>query len=201
MADETPQDARDWATARSAFEAGQSYRQAEDSVGGRISYGRIRRRALAEHWVQDGLPADADAEARRAQTANATAAAQRKWAVEKERVLSDLVGTIDRLQGQVFAPHRVLDAKVVPQGNGRSEVEVVAIDMAEPSPQDKKALVTSMAILIDKAQLLSGDATSRTETGPIADREAVEARLRQVRDELAERRAANEALEKQAGAQ
>lgn len=183
-----------WELARQVYEAGGSYRQCEartQAAGNRLTHSRVRRRAQAEGWAQGELTATSTPEERRAQTAAATETVRRKWAEEKDRILSDLVGTIDRLNEQVFSPHRRIEVKVLGLGEGRSEAELVEVEMDEPSPADKKALVTSMAILIDKAQLLAGEATSRTESGPIADRAAAEARVRQIRDELAERRGAD----------
>jgi len=64
----------------------------------------------------------------------------------------------------------------------------VRVDRPDGAEQQK--IVTAVAILVDKLQLLTGEATSRGETVAL-DRDAVVARTRQLRDELAERRAAS----------
>lgn len=179
----------DWAHARRVFERGASYRQVEAEVDGRLTYSRIRRMALAEGWTQGEVKSTSTLEERRAATAAATAANQLKWAEKKDDVVSDLIATTQRLVEQVFEPTLRKEVKVVAGGEGAgSYVEVVEVDMDEPSAAEKKALVTSAAILIDKLQLLTGEATSRSETGPITDRAAAEERVRHIRDEIAERR-------------
>jgi len=90
---------------------------------------------------------------------------------------------------QMFEPMDIVDVKVLSEGAHMGQViSVQRTRISEPSPKDKQALASAASSLIDRIQLLSGGATSRTETGPIADRAQAEAKLRMVRDELAERR-------------
>lgn len=75
------------------------------------------------------------------------------------RLLDEVHGLLDRIN----APTTYKHVKVVNQGEGMgSTVEVVDVDLDLPTPTDTKALVTSAAILIDKLQLLTGEATERT---------------------------------------
>jgi hypothetical protein len=179
----------DWAEARRAWAAGASYRAAAEAIGNRASMGTVRRRAIEEGWQRDdGMPAAPTPEEIRARTAAGSAATQRKFAERRGELIEEFANASQRLLREAFAPHTYREAKVVagPTGAG-SGVEIVDIDLPAPSPADKQKLVTSAAIALDKALLLAGEATSRTETGP-TDRAAAEERVRQIRDELAARR-------------
>jgi hypothetical protein len=70
-----------------------------------------------------------------------------------------------------------------------SSVEIVEIEMSEPSPADKKHLATALAILVDKASLLVGDATSRVETSSMTADQQRE-RLEHIKSEFEKRRQA-----------
>ena len=72
-------------------------------------------------------------------------------------------------------------------GNG----DLVSWTEPEPAPQDRRAIATTVGILIDKSQLLAGEATSRTEA---LTADAARARATDLRDELAERRRRREGL-------
>jgi|GEM_PF-3464446 len=192
MADDRDE-TEDWETVERLFRGGASYRQCEAEVGGRLTYSRIRRRAIAGEWRVEGteLRATSTPDQRRAQTEAARQQSRLKWAEEKDRIVSDLVATVDGLVAQVFAPAVRKEVKVVGQGEGVSDVQIVDVELPQPTAADQKAMVTSAAILIDKIQLVTGEATSRNENGPI-DRAALQARAAQIRDELAERRAARD---------
>lgn len=65
----------------------------------------------------------------------------------------------------------------------------VQYELIEAHWKEAKDAATTMAILIDKAQLLSGGATGRTETSHMT-REEIERKIKELRnDELAQRRA------------
>jgi transposase-like protein len=70
---------------------------------------------------------------------------------------------------------------------GEVAAEALQAVRTEPDPQAKKALTVTFAILVDKALLISGEATSRTET---LSPEQARAEVRQLRDDLAARRSA-----------
>lgn len=73
-------------------------------------------------------------------TAAATEASRQHWA-ELRAVMVDEAGDVAQRLLRLIADHTG--------------------DLAPSSPRDAKDLATAMAILVDKAQLLSGDATSR----------------------------------------
>ena len=95
--------------------------------------------------------------------------------------------TIMRLHSQLFVPVVIKDAKVVDK-----MIQISEVHLNEPSPSDKVKLLTGMAILVDKASLLVGDATSRVETSSMTQTQAAD-RLLHVRDEVAQLRARKEA--------
>lgn len=101
---------------------------------------------------------------------------------------SGLMDDIEKLRSQLFAPTATNQAMVVSDGaRDGSHVEVVEVKQAEPTFRDKQAAITSIAIAVDKVQLLTGAATSRTEH--TAGREAAVGAL----DELEKRRRAKAA--------
>lgn len=106
----------------------------------------------------------------------------RRAAVEAKRVsvaqrkldlARNLLGDIERLRGQLFA--RCV-AHHWDKDGGFHEHE-----LGEPTFGDKKALATSLAILVDKVQLLTGEATSRTESVTV---DAVDAEIAKLRAEM-----------------
>jgi hypothetical protein len=212
-------DPADWIKIRSVWDTGASYKDCAASVDNRISHGTIHRWARREGWVRGIMPAvllsstepqileraDAPTAEKISNTAEMRSRTERRFTERKIEIAAMLTEGIERLYGQIFSPHVLKEAKVVsgPTGQG-SDVEIVEIHMDEPSPADKQRLATTLAILIDKASLLSGEATSRTETGGIAGREAAAERLKHFRDDLEERRqkaaeALKDAGEKQTG--
>jgi len=95
-----------------------------------------------------------------------------------------LLDDIARLRSQLFAPCKKVEITTVSDGQQQgSHVEVVEALLDEPTFADKKAILTSIGIAVDKVQLLSGGATSRHEEVDVT------AQVAQLRDELAERRA------------
>lgn len=97
-------------------------------------------------------------------------------AQRRAKLAEDLMGDIERLRLQLFAP--CLERKAMSAaGVG---IEVVDIHHAQPTFGDKKALMTTIAIAIDKVLLLSGEATQRTELLGAPDRARAEQRLAKV---------------------
>lgn len=95
--------------------------------------------------------------------AQETAAASRE---QRRAVLADgLLDDVGILRGRLFAPMTYVHVKLVGRGEGRQDVEQVQVDLDQPTPTDQHKLVQSIVALIEKVQLLTGEATSRDETG------------------------------------
>lgn len=196
-----------WSAAKATFAADFGYRKCaevaaavEDQPGPAPSMGTIRRRAVLEGWIRDESVRPAmNGPALMAQGDRKDAAvlfvAQGKVAmsVRMERLADQLEQACTELVRQMFVEHEVVEVKVTGMGGGIQQVETVRTKLTEPSSKDKQALASAASMLLDRLQLITGGATSRTELGPIADRAQAEARLRMVRDELAERRTVAEA--------
>jgi hypothetical protein len=130
-------------------------------------------RAMREELDTPAERAEAAA-ARRERTAAARAAAlEAKAEVTAEarnqlgaRLLDEVHGLLDRMNSPTSYKH----VKVVNQGDKLgATVEVVDVDLDLPTAQDTKALATSAAILIDKMQLVTGQATDRLEQMKLGD--------------------------------
>lgn len=76
---------------------------------------------------------------------------------------ADLLDDIARFRGQLFAPCVERKAMNVSDGPIGSHVEIVDIDRPKPTFAEQTKIMTSIGIAVDKAQLLAGEATSRTE--------------------------------------
>jgi len=109
----------------------------------------IPKQTLSGWAKAEGLDLNGRSEAK---TREATQAAQRKWA-EVRAELADQSGDAARRLLAIIS--RAIDSG----------------DMGITSARDAKDAATAMAILIDKAQLLGGGATSRTETITAVDAE------------------------------
>lgn len=97
-----------------------------------------------------------------------TAAAIKARTEQMERARWDiaegLVDDIARLRGQLFAP--CTERKVVTIAGSVKEKgtwEIVDIDRDQPTFTDQRAIMTTLAIAVDKVQVLTGGATARTE--------------------------------------
>lgn len=76
------------------------------------------------------------------------------------RLHEEVHGLLDRINAPTVYKH----VKVVSMGGDAGSVtEVVDVETDTPNATDTKALVVSAAVLIDKLQLLTGQATERTE--------------------------------------
>lgn len=155
------------------------------------SWKRRQSRDDAQRMVEElDTPADrAEAAAnRRERTAAARAAWSEVKAEDREQMAGRLREEVHQLLDRINAPTVYKHVKVVNQGEGMgSTVEVVDVELPLPSAVDTKALVTSAAILIDKLQLLTGQATERVgqELGELdLDREYADLLERAARGEL-----------------
>lgn len=103
----------------------------------------------------------------------------------KLNLAAGLMDDIERLRAQLWAPCVERKAMVVAQGlNAGSAIEVAEVEHDQPTFGDQKSIMTSLAIAVDKVQILTGDVTARTEHVGDDPR----SRLSHVRDELAARR-------------
>lgn len=94
----------------------------------------------------------------------------------------------ERMLGQLTAPITEKVVKTVAVGVGRSETEVVTVKYDQPPTGDQKRIVEAVGILVEKIQLLTGEATARIEqTGT---EPAQRSHLVSVVDQLAARRVA-----------
>lgn len=141
---------------RIAYENGASLAECA-KLAGVASKETIRRRAASEGWERRTAEAIALADRRREQTAAATTASQVAWA-ERRSAEADAAG--------VYA------------ARARQAI-IQAIDQGDS--QMTRAAAIAYGILIDKAQVLSGGVTDRTEAGLVQ-------RGYQILDELAARR-------------
>lgn len=124
-------------------------------------------------------------------TAAATRARVEDMAARRAQLASDLMGDVNRLRGQLFAP--CVERKVVTLAGSKDEVgtwELVDIDRDQPTFTDQKAIMTTIAIAVDKIQILTGEATERVEHRSVPERtpeqeHELDTALRLVRDRAA----------------
>lgn len=185
--------------AQGLFAIGRTYRE----IGAEIGYSA----AAISNWARDGgwlrgiLPegsvtpaqpqiyesANAGPDEMARNTDKLQEANRRRW-VDQKAILADRFGQkIEVLLDRAFSPYTVKDVKLVGQGEGRQQPTLTEIPLDMPPPADQVKLLTGLAILVDKASLLSGDATSRVETASL-NKEQLAVRLKHFRDEVGERR-------------
>lgn len=199
-----------WALAHQAFKDGLSYRAIAEKVFELEGQGDepppsiavIRRKAIAQEWTRDNNgrgtlgPAVQTTEMREKRIRDFRASGQLNLAKRLELLVDQLGEACTELVSQMFEPMDVVEVKVLSEGAHMGQmIQVQRTRINEPTPKDKQALASAASSLIDRIQLLSGGATSRSEIGPIADRAQAEAKLRMIRDELAERRTVEENAE------
>ena len=79
------------------------------------------------------------------------------------RLADGLLEDVGQLRDRLFAPMEYVHVKTVGVGAGASQVEQVTVEMDQPTPADQLKLVQAITGLIEKVQLLTGEATSRDE--------------------------------------
>lgn len=192
----------DRAMAQQLWGQGMSSRDISERMGGRVSPSWVAMHARQEGWLRGVLPPElisddtpqvyesskSTPDEKQNNTAALEAASRRKFVEQKQRLAMRMVGKVDTLLDQMFGEHLITDIKALGVGGGAQEVKIIQVRLPEPSPTDKKNLATTLGILMDKALLLSGDATSRVETAKLSSGEVTD-RLLHFRDELASRRA------------
>lgn len=145
-----------WDEVREAWETGAGLRTCAAMIG--CSHEAVRARAEREGWAREG-DAARTAEQRHAQTSAATERAKTKWA-ERRADEADAAGIT-----AAVARQKIIESL---QANDYRMV---------------RASVGAYMVLVDKAQLLSGEATARFET-----QHDVRHRATALLDELAARR-------------
>lgn len=192
----------DRALAQKLYAQGLSSRDISAKLENRVSASWVAAKSRAEGWLRGVLPPELISEdtpqvyesskstpdEKQNNTAALEAASRRKFVEQKQRLAMRMVGKVDTLLDQMFGEHLITDIKALGVGGGAQEVKIIQVRLPEPSPTDKKNLATTLGILMDKALLLSGDATSRVETAKLSSGEVTD-RLQHFRNELAERRA------------
>ena len=102
-------------------------------------------------------------------------------AARKAQLATDLLDDAQRLRAQLFAP--AIERKAMAVSDGRdmcSHVEIVDIRRSKPTFAEQTRIVTSIAIAVDKVQVLTGEATEILEHRNVDTIDAEIARLAQV---------------------
>lgn len=185
----------DRARAKILFEQGSSLRDIAAAVD--VSAATVSNWARKGNWLRGLLPAEhvTEGQPQIYESANATPdemsgntdklqeAARRRW-VDHKAELADRFGEkIAILLDRAFSPYVVQEVKLVGMGNGLQQPTLTKVPLDMPPPADQVKIMTSLAILVDKASLLSGDATSRVETASL-NKGQLEERLSHIRDEV-----------------
>lgn len=196
----------DWTRAQALFAIGRTFREISEQLEGRVSASTVCSRARKDGWLKGVLPeklvtddtpqvyesANATPEEVSANTDKLQEANRRRWVDRKAEMADDFADKIQLLMERAFSPCVLKEQKLVGQGGGAQQVTLVETRLELPPPADQVKLITGAAILVDKASLLVGDATSRVETASLKP-EDLKARLGHIVDEVGARRAAAEA--------
>jgi hypothetical protein len=126
-----------WDDVRDCWEQGGGLRECADLIG--VSYEAVRLHAVREGWVRQGQDAQASLEQRRAQTANAVEQSRLKWANRRSDEADAAGVTASIARQKIVEALKLNDHHMV------------------------RAAVGAYMVLVDRAQLLSGAATDRTE--------------------------------------
>lgn len=152
----TSNPAGDWPKARSMWEAGESTTIIANTTG--VIPSTLRNKARREQWQRNTADLEAAAEERRRRTESAKLEASRKWS-NRRSAEADAAGiTAARARRAIVDAIEVTDDKMT------------------------RAAAIAYGVLIDKAQLLSGDATARVDGVDPKERATL------ILDELAARR-------------
>lgn len=129
-----------------------------------IAAGTIASWASRTTAEVDAMPDPSVATARRAQMAANVEAAVLGLEERKARLAAALMDDIERVRKQLWAPTVERKAMTVNHGNNLgSSVEIVDIDRDQPTFADQRQIMTTLAIAVDKVQILTGAATERIE--------------------------------------
>jgi len=197
--------------AQALFAIGRTYREIASELGGRMSPQTVCNWAKAGNWQKGVLPekfvspdnpqiyesANATPEEMAHNTDKMQEGLRRRWVDQKAELADRMGAEASRLLDQLSRPYTVQDVKLVGLGGGVQQPTLTKIELPEPPPQEKVRLLTGVGILVDKASLLSGDATSRVETASL-NKGQLEERLTHIRDEVAAARERAEAAKAEA---
>lgn len=186
--------------AQALFAIGRTLREISDALGRRVSPSWISRHSREENWQRGILPeshvtpdnpqiyesANATAEEMSTNTDKLQEGNRRRWIEHKGELADEFGEKIRLLLDRAFSPCTLKEQKLVGQGGGEQRVTLVETELELPPPADQVKLITGVAILVDKASLLVGDATSRVETASLSKEQAQE-RLGFLRSEFEER--------------
>lgn len=203
----------DWTAAEALYAKGLTFREIRAALGERISVSTMSVRARDKGWVRGVLPANmvtpetpqvyesanATADEVSANTDKLQEAVRRRWVDHKAELADKFGEKIAILLDRAFSPYVVQEVKLVGQGEGRQLPTLTQVPLDMPPPADQVKIMTSLAILVDKASLLSGDATSRVETASLNKAQLVD-RLAHIKDEVGAARERAEAARAEAAA-
>lgn len=139
-----------------------------------------RRLGLNPNTLRSWMARDGQHEATdegREMTIRATEAKLVSVAERKAQLASDLLDDCQRLRAQLFAP--CVERKAM-SGGAMRLAEVVEIEHTQPPFSDQRQIMTSLAIAVDKVQILTGEATERIETLVAERRPEAEEQIAQV---------------------
>lgn len=123
--------------------------------------------------AEKGIPASTVVDWARAANVRTRSVATKSDAVQasiltlaerKAALASEILDDLERLRQQLFTSCVERKPLVVSDGAREgSHVEIVDVETEQPSFVDQKAIMTSIAIGVDKVLLLTGEATSRVD--------------------------------------
>jgi len=105
--------------------------------------------------------------------------------LKKARLADGFLDDAEWLRQQIRQPSVEKVVKTVGTGKGMTVTEIVDVEFDEPTAATKKTLLTAAAIAVDKAQILTGGPTERTEHTFVEPLEALSAEF----DEICRREA------------
>lgn len=152
-----------------------------------------RSEGWAEAHRQTGIPRATIASWARRQGVQTNVVVEREAAVETSALQAEqrrldladaMLGDITGLRGRLFTGMTYVHIKTEGLGEGRSVSTRVEVDMDMPVPADQLRLVQAIGTLVDKVQLLTGQATERVDLTGEYD---LEAELRAYQQGMADR--------------
>lgn len=115
-------------------------------------------------WVSRAGQSIPATPAQAAARASITASVIANTAARRTQIAEALLEDADRLRQQLFAPTIRREVKVVSGGQMREgRVEIVDVELDQPTFADQRHIVASVTGLLDKALLMLGEATERVE--------------------------------------
>lgn len=153
----------------------------------------FRSHGATEAARQTGVPKGTVASWARREQVHTNAPVEREAAVESAslaaeerrlRLADSLLDDVQGLRRRLFTGMTYHHVKVVGLGEGRATTEVVEVETDQPVPADQLRLVQAIGTLVDRVQLLTGQATERVDLTGEYD---LEAELRAYQQGLADR--------------